>query len=152
MKLLILVCLILLSSPCFAVTGNDLVDKAHSYDGRIVAYQGEVIGDIMLRGEYAWLNVNDGERAIGIWAPKKLIQGIKFSGSYTHQGDRITAVGKFNRACSQHGGDLDIHAKEIQIVKVGHELKHPINPLKVFLAISFFIATLALIFLPKLRT
>ena len=54
MKLLILVCLILLSSPCFAVTGNDLVDKAHSYDGRIVAYQGEVIGDIMLRGEYAW--------------------------------------------------------------------------------------------------
>ncbi|MDI6605929.1 MAG: hypothetical protein QME65_02145, partial [Candidatus Omnitrophota bacterium] len=49
----------LIGSLAFAqpVSSTELIENAQAYDGKRVAYAGEVIGDIMRRGNFAWLNV-----------------------------------------------------------------------------------------------
>lgn len=93
-----------------AVSSAELINNAKQYDGKVVIYKGEVIGDLMMRGEFAWVNVSDGVNAIGIWANKDLVKGIVYTGSYKSKGDRVEVKGVFHRACLEHGGDLDIHA------------------------------------------
>lgn len=134
----------LLISTCFAAGGNELVESARIYDGKIVEFRGEVIGDIMKRGNHVWLNVNDGKRAIGIWATKDQVKNIIYPGDYNHIGDTIKIVGTFNRACSQHGGDLDIHAQQISLLKEGHKVEHPVDPWKITFSIILLIATVAI--------
>jgi hypothetical protein len=132
-------------STNLAVTSNDLIDKAKEYDKKEVVYTGEMVGDIMQRGQYAWINVSDGSNAVGIWLPYVETKQIKYKGSYDFIGDTIKITGIFNRACAEHGGDFDIHAKKIEIVKVGHKIIKEINYLKFYIAIVLFLAALFLI-------
>jgi hypothetical protein len=101
------------------VSSSELINNAKLYDGKTVVYSGEAIGDIMLRGDYAWANLNDGQNAIGIWLPKNLITDITYSGSYKSKGDWLEVTGTFQRACVLHGGDLDIHAQAIRKISSG---------------------------------
>lgn len=148
--LLFIICCLGLPSHAAPVSSNDLVEDALHYDGARIEYIGEVVGDLMVRGEHVWLNVNDGNRAIGVWAKKSLVKNIKHTGGYRYLGDKIKVVGIFNRACPEHGGDLDIHAQKLSVIQEGHKIEHPINPSKGILAVIFFIAVLALIFYPIL--
>lgn len=132
------------------VSGNDLVEDAQFYDGARIEYVGEVIGDLMARGEHVWLNVNDGSRAIGVWANQKLTQDIKTKGDYNHIGDKIMVVGVFHRACPEHGGDLDIHAEKITVIEKGSKIEHPINPVKAVLTFLLLVLVLGVVFLPKI--
>lgn len=97
---------------CYAppLSSTELINNAKEYDGKSVVYTGEVIGDVMVRGDFVWVNLNDGENAIGIWLDKETAKEIQFTGSYRAKGDRLEVTGVFHRACIQHGGDLDIHA------------------------------------------
>ncbi|MCM8823992.1 MAG: DNA-binding protein, partial [Candidatus Omnitrophica bacterium] len=52
------------------IDSTKLIGNAKEYDGKIIIYEGEVIGDIMLRGKYAWINVNDGKGTIGVWVDR----------------------------------------------------------------------------------
>ncbi|MFH1826407.1 MAG: DNA-binding protein [bacterium] len=147
---LIIISSLVLVSSSFAASGNELVNNAKIYDGQKVTFEGETIGDIMVRQDHAWLNVNDGTLAIGIWAPVELANKVRHTGSYRFSGDKIMIKGTFNRACQQHGGDLDIHASEITVLKEGYKRAHPINQAKVVIAIALLIGILILIVLPKL--
>jgi len=114
---------------CFAqpISSTELINNAKLYDGKIVTYEGEVIGDIMVRGDYAWINVNDGKNAIGIWMDKNLAKDILYTGSYKSKGDWLEITGVFQRACLQHGGDLDIHAQAIRKVRQGRQISEKLN-------------------------
>ncbi len=63
------------------------------FNGKRVLYQGEVVGDIMVRGRYAWINVSDGVNATGIWIPKERVQIIGLKGDYEHHGDTVKIEG-----------------------------------------------------------
>ncbi len=110
-----------LFSVCEAqpVSSVELINNAKLYDGKVLTYEGEVIGDIMVRGEYAWINVNDGQNAIGIWIEKSKTLDILYTGSYKSKGDWIQITGIFQRACPAHGGDLDLHAQGIRKIRPG---------------------------------
>ena len=151
--LLFVICLLGFASPVHAATisSNKLIDNAKQFDGRVVEYQGEVIGDIMVRQDYAWVNINDGQKAIGIWTPAKLTKEIKLVGSYRHIGDTIKVTGIFNRACADHGGDLDIHAQTIKLVAKGHKIEHPIQSIKIVFIVVLIIGSILLLILPKLK-
>ena len=71
----------LLLPCCYSqpLSSTELINNAKSYDGKTVVYEGEVIGDIMVRGAFAWINVNDGKNAIGIWLEKDLSKDIFFT-------------------------------------------------------------------------
>ncbi len=108
-------------TACYAkaISSNELINNAKLYDGKLVTYEGEVIGDIMARGGYAWINVNDGQNAIGVWIDKNLAKGIIYTGSHRYKGDSVEVTGVFQRACLEHGGDLDIHAQAIKKIGQG---------------------------------
>jgi len=135
----VILCLVSInsSSNCYAQTSTslDLLNNAKQYDGKTISYKGEVIGDVMIRGNYAWLHVNDGTIAIGIWAPKTLIEDIRYAGDYHKKGDIVEVTGTFHRSCSEHGGDLDIHASEIKKVISGSPVIQPISRKKVYIGV-----------------
>jgi len=145
---LCILCSTLGSAFAQTVSSTELINRAKDYDGRTVSYSGEVIGDIMVRGGHAWINVGDGENAIGVWLDKNLIKDIKYTGSYKSRGDWIQVSGVFHRACSQHGGDLDIHAQNISIVNPGRPIKHYLSLGKINLTIILF-GVLSLVWISK---
>lgn len=116
------------------VSSAELINNAKLYDGRPVTYEGEVIGEVMARGEFAWINLHDGKNAIGVWLPKDLTKDMLYAGSYRAKGDWILVTGTFQRACPDHGGDLDIHAQAIKKINSGRLIKEKLNPNKKNLA------------------
>ena len=117
------------------ISSVELINNAKQYDGKTVVYEGEVIADVMKRGDFAWVNVNDGLNAIGIWINASLLKDIEHTGSYKSIGDGIEVTGVFQRACPQHGGDLDIHAQAIRKISAGRAISKRLNPGKRNLAV-----------------
>lgn len=109
------------------LSSTELIADAGNYDGKNVIYEGEVIGDIMVRGDHAWVNVNDGQNAIGVWMEKALVKDILYAGSYKSRGDSLEISGVFHRACLQHGGDLDIHAQAVRKISAGRPITERLN-------------------------
>ena len=151
--LLLVLCLVLTisSSNCYAQTpaSLELINNAKKYDGETVSYKGEVIGDVMIRGDHAWLHVNDGYIAIGIWASKTMIQDIGYVGDYHKKGDIVEVSGTFHRSCLEHGGDLDIHASEIKKITSGSLVIQPISRKKVYIGAYSLILVLLFYALKK---
>lgn len=125
--LLFAFCIFNFSCWAQAISSDELINNAKAYDGKTIVYTGEVIGEVMLRGEFAWVNIFDGKNALGIWAAKDLVKEIQYAGSYKFKGDRVEVSGVFNRSCPQHGGDLDIHAVSLQKVLSGRAINQPLN-------------------------
>jgi hypothetical protein len=136
--------LIASSASVMEVTSTELINNAKEYDKKEVIYSGEVIGDIMKRDEYAWINVSDGDNAIGIWLPFEETKKIEYTGQYRYRGDIVKITGIFNRACPEHGGDLDIHSKSIEVVERGYEIKTNINFYWLLTGIILFIIAMTL--------
>jgi len=112
------------------ISGTELIENADNYDGKEVIYEGEAIGEMMERGDGAWVNVYDGEACIGVWMTKEIATIIKYTGSYKIQGDIVRVEGIFNKACPEHGGDLDIHAISMHKIKPGRVIQEKIIPAK----------------------
>lgn len=105
------------------VSSIDLISNAKDLDGKTIIFEGEAIGNLMNRGNFAWLNITESGNAIGVWLPKILASKIKFTGGYSIRGDLVRVEGIFNRACIEHGGDLDIHAAKLIILNYGERQK-----------------------------
>ena len=130
----ILLSIVSFSGRVFAQTSTDLINNAKDFDGQIIIYQGEVIGEVMARGEYAWVNLNDGKNALGIWLKKDLVGAIANAGSYKTIGDTVEIAGVFHRSCLDHGGDLDIHAESLRLIKGGNRVKEHLSPRRLKIA------------------
>jgi len=130
-KLILIILFLIFSSQRFAfsqsLNSDELIKNAKEYDGKLITYSGEAIGDLMLRGEFAWVNINDGQNALGIWISSALAKEIKFMGNYKFRGDSLEVIGIFHRACLEHGGDLDIHAQSLRKTGSGRIVKEKLN-------------------------
>ncbi len=140
-------------NPVFAqpVSSNELINNAKHYDGKIMDYEGEVIGEVMPRGEFVWVNVYDGSNAIGIWLRRDLTSGIVYAGSYKARGDWVAVTGIFHKNCPEHGGDLDIHAQAIHTLKAGRVTPEKLNFAKINQAIALGAICLLIWILTLLR-
>ena len=143
-------CVILLGIVSFSgsvfaqtISSEDLINNAKDFDGQIIIYQGEVIGEVMARGGYAWANLNDGKNALGIWIKKDLVAPIANAGAYKTIGDTIEVSGVFHRSCLVHGGDLDIHAESLRLIKGGNRVKEHLSSRR--LKIAFGLGTILII-------
>jgi len=106
---------------------NELVDRSLQWNGKTVTIEGEAIGEMLPRGDCAWVNVNDGTNAIGVWMPLADAKKIGVYGDYHHTGDTLRVTGTFSRDCAEHGGDVDIHSVSVRLVKAGGEVEHPVS-------------------------
>jgi hypothetical protein len=129
---------------------NDLIENAKELNGQEVTVQGEVIGERMVRGDYSWININDGTNAIGVWINKSEADKILYYGNYKNQGDEVRITGIFSRACVEHGGDVDLHNNSIEIVQNGHPVNERISYPKIITTsiLSLFVL-ISLLFLLK---
>jgi len=129
-------------TPAFAkpLDSNTLINNTAKYDGKIIEFEGEAIGEIMKRGNFAWVNVNDGQNAIGIYMPYSEAKKIKYLGRYLVKGDTIYVKGIFHRACSAHGGDIDIHAYELKIIKSGYRFSEKVDSKRAVTGILLFLS------------
>ncbi|HTZ11768.1 MAG TPA: DNA-binding protein [Candidatus Margulisiibacteriota bacterium] len=129
------------SSVCSAqpLSSSELITNAKKYDGKTIVYEGEAVGDIMRRGNYAWINILDGQNAIGVWLPLSLVKEVSFGSGYKERGDGIEITGVFHNSCLEHGGDLDIHAQAVRKIASGRKVQERLNSGKKNLAIIFLI-------------
>ena len=134
-------------SNVLEVGSNELIDHAIDYDKKEIVYSGEVIGDIMNRGQNCWINVSDGDNAIGVWADISSAENIEYKGSYRYKGDEVKVTGVFNKACPEHGGDLDIHAQKIEITEKGYVNKRPVNVYFILIAGILLVIAVAMNFI-----
>ena len=152
------------TSPGIAVASAQLIEGAAAWDGRVVTFSGEAVGEPMVRGAHAWLHLNDDayqtrsttevDRRLrgynsgqAIWAPAALALRVRTFGGYRHEGDSVRVLGTFNAACREHGGDMDIHATSLEIIREGHVVTHPLSTrrLGLGLALLALAGTLALV-------
>ena len=128
---------------------NELIENAKELDELEVTVQGEAIGESMDRGNYSWININDGTNAIGIWLKKSDADKVFHYGNYKNIGDTVKITGIFHRACVEHGGEADLHSNSLEIVKGGYQVKETIViakvisvivliPLALFMLVLFF--------------
>lgn len=147
-KILILIFLISISFTVTCVASdnitkiNDLIEKSASLNNTEITVQGEVIGEALERGKYAWININDTTNAIGIWVKQSDVDMIKFYGDYKHRGDIVKVTGVFYKSCPEHGGDVDIHSTHIEVIETGHEVTEEISHTKVLVTAVLFITML----------
>ncbi|GBR72870.1 hypothetical protein NO1_0327 [Candidatus Termititenax aidoneus] len=134
-KIIFILLLTVLSLAAQERSSGELLALPREYDNIPTLYRGEVIGDILARGENVWFNVSDGENAIGIFAPRRLAAEIQTTGKYLQRGDTVEILGKFSRACAEHGGELDIHAAQIKVLARGYALARPVSKFKIILSV-----------------
>ena len=124
-----------------AESGKELTEDPKSFDGRQVMFQGEVIG-VMMRGDYAWVNLLDNGYAIGVWCRVDDAMKISFVGDYNNLGDKVEVVGIFHMACLEHGGDMDVHAVTLEISSKGHAIER--MPSFMIILVSVVLAIVAI--------
>ncbi|MEA4912043.1 MAG: hypothetical protein VB092_05435 [Oscillospiraceae bacterium] len=101
------------------LSSTQLIENGFDFNDTVVTYGGEVVGDILRRGDGVWINVSDGANAIGVFIPAAEADKIENVGGYCVKGDTVALTGVFHRDCAQHGGDMDIHADAITITQRG---------------------------------
>jgi hypothetical protein len=145
--------IIMISGRAFSqeLSSTDLIDNSRQLDGKTVTYAGEVIGEVMARGDNAWVNVNDGVNAIGVWMPRAIAEQIQFGGNYKQRGDWVEITGVLHRACFEHGGDLDMHASYFKMVRPGRQINHRLNILKAYQALVLLGVLLLIWILSQLK-
>jgi hypothetical protein len=120
------------------VSTTQLVERSRFYDGKEVVFRGEAVGDILNRGDNAWIAVNDdhyskrplrrfdelkgGNSGMGIYLPRPEADKINLLGSYTTRGDMVEVRGTFFKSSVKHGGDLCIVASSLDVLEKGHSL------------------------------
>ncbi len=134
-----------------AASANDLIENAGRFDGKMVVIDGEAITAIMKRGDFAWINLEDGNIAMGVWSPASLLDEVKYLGDYKHKGDILEVEGVFNRACELHKGELDIHASRITILAHGSMIEERVKEKRLKLSFILFFAVLAVTLLFRKR-
>ena len=121
------------------VSSEELIENSDFYDRMKVIYTGEVVGDILGRGEYCWITVNDdhygrkpickyeelkgGNTGMGVYCRSDMLEEVTWVGSYRNVGDLIKVTGVFYKASPRHGGDTMIEAEEISVIRKGGDVE-----------------------------
>lgn len=138
----------------------DLVEDPTAWDGQTIEFTGEAIGEAMSRGDEVWLHLNDDAYAMqtteeggtlsgfnsghAVVVTPEMAERVTVFGDHKHRGDLVRVTGVFNAACDEHGGDMDIHATELEIVERGRTVTDAIATSKIWaLAIATGLTLLA---------
>ena len=132
---------------------NQLIEQGAVFDGTVVHVEGEALGEVMARGTHGWVNMSDPSNVMGIWMKLSDAERIQFFGNYKYRGDFIWVEGVFHEACIEHGGDTDIHALTVHVLKQGYPVDEDISQRKILVGIFLSLSTIlvAYLFIKQMR-
>lgn len=148
-------------------TSGTVLSCPFAFDGLLVTYTGEVVGDVLQRDGGAWLLVNDdpyaleqgpltaGEAPRGtnsgltVWLPDPLTALVDEPGEHGVRGDVIEVTGRVNRTDPADGGGLTIRAEEVTLLAEAVAVDEPVHWAQVGAAVV--LAALALLTLWRER-
>ena len=131
------------SAAMESVGSTRMIEEAGELDGLTVEFSGEAIGSALARGGMAWVNIADPGGAMGVWMSAEAVRSIRYFGSYSFRGDELRVKGVFHRACGEHGGDMDIHAMEIEVIRLGERILHPPSAARLLFAAVLVVTAVA---------
>lgn len=141
------------------VTSSEVIDCPALYDGRVVRYEGEAVNAVLVRGERAWVQLNDdpygirlgplpahrstvgGNSGLPVSVPVAVARRIDRVGSHRVHGDGVFVEGVVHRADPADGGGLTIQARTAQITRQGTAFDHPVQGGRVLVAAALAVAT-----------
>lgn len=126
-----------------------LLEKQSELDETEITFHGELIGQPIFEKKGVFVNVMDNEfNALGIYLLKTDLTKLTHYGRHGQKGDYIQVTGTFHKVCKQHGGDTDLHAKILSVVKPGETIPEPkIHSYKIALSVTLLLMVLGLFFL-----
>ena len=150
------------------VTSTELIECPSLFDGRVVRYEGEAVGEVLLRPGRAWVHVNDDlyARQLGPVAEHRTVaggnSGMAISmprdnavevvpGSFRRVGTGVAVVGTFMRADPQDGGSPAIVATAVEIVREPRVIEQRVSTVRVIVAAAMAMVVLGLLFLRRAR-
>jgi hypothetical protein len=123
-----------------ALSSADLYDCPQLHDGRAIVFRGEVVGQVLGRGERVWLQVNDdayaelvgplprhryylgGNSGVGVSVTRDEAAGIRWRGGPSSRGDRVEVEGVFHRVEPRSGEVAVIVATRLDVIEVGEPI------------------------------
>ncbi len=131
------------SGEPIVVDSGVLLDCPGRYDGRLVAYEGEVVGAVLERDDGSWVQLNDdpyagelgplpthrqfrgGNAGIGVHLPPAVAGQIASVGAHDHRGDVLAVVGVYHQSDPRSGEVAIIRATGGEVVAAGAPIDHP---------------------------
>ena len=111
-----------------ALAPDEVVESAAALDGEMLTLTGEAIGESLhADSTHRWVNVLGGGTAIGVFVLDSDAERISRFGDHSGVGDTVEVTGRFNRACEQHAGEMDIHAESLLVVSEGAPTNNPVE-------------------------
>lgn len=165
-------CGVLSAAPAQAVaplvSSGELVENPEQWEGKKIVFEGEAIGDAMVRGAVGWLHVNDDAYAElpipaggapqgynsghAVLAPAREVAKVTMFGSYRARGDIVRVTGTFRATDPQHGGDMLIEAERIDVLEPGFVIVREVPRWKLLLLVGLAVIAGAMGIAYRFRT
>lgn len=154
--------------PVGRVSSGELLECPDRFDGRRVSYVGEVVGDVLERGDGAWVLMNDDAYAlelgpltahgrfrgynsgVSVWLDGDLAELADEPGRAGRRGDVLEVRGVVRRADPADGGGLTIRAAEGELVAHARELETPVHVLQAIVAGVLAVVALGVVVVGRL--
>lgn len=135
----------LADEPIGRAVSGEVLACPFAFDGRLVTYVGEVVGDVLARDGGSWLLVNDdpyalemgpltaGGTPVGtnsgltVWLPDPLDELADEPGRRDVRGDVLEVTGRVHRTDPADGGGLTIRASDARVVSDAVTIETPVH-------------------------
>lgn len=128
-----------------AVSSRELLGCPAAYHGRRVRYVGEAVGEVLGRGDHAWVQLNDdayheagplphrpdyagANSGVGVRLPAAPAERIARTGGPRRRGDVVVVEGRFHRAQPGTADAMVIDADRVERVAAGEPTPQPVLP------------------------
>lgn len=156
-------------SPVGRVTSTAVVECPDAFDGQVVFYVGEVVGDVLRRDGGAWTLMNDDEYALeagplpshgelrgynsglSVWLEGDLADLVTHAGGPRWRGDVLLVRGVVHRADPADGGGLTIRAFDAEVLAPAAAVGVPVHRGQLVAAVLLSILALGLVATQRLR-
>lgn len=125
------------------VASDDLLLCPRTYDGRVVRYEGEAVGEVLERSDHAWVQLNDdaysqtaslprrpahagGNVGVGVRLPRDEADAIERVGGPSWRGDVLAVQGVFHRAMPDSADAMAIDARQVQRLTPSEPIDRPV--------------------------
>lgn len=131
--------------PVGRVKSSAIYECPDLFDGHVVVYIGEVVGDVLRRDGGAWVLMNDDAYALevgpllghrefrgansglSVWLPERLVELVEHPGGSDRRGDVLRLRGVVLRADPSDGGGLTFRAIDGRRIADAVEVDDPLN-------------------------